>query len=110
VPSCWQEPFGRVVIEAYAHGLPVIAAQRGGLPEIVDDGETGWTYDPDSDAMLKRHLEKVCTSPEQLRKMRPAVRERAKTFGVDRHAQAYEHVYNRAIADVSSMQPTESEC
>jgi glycosyltransferase involved in cell wall biosynthesis len=30
-------------VEAYGHGVPVIAAQRGGLPEIVDEGETGWT-------------------------------------------------------------------
>lgn len=35
VPSIWQEPFGMVAIEAYAHGCPVIASNRGGLREVI---------------------------------------------------------------------------
>lgn len=38
VPSQWQEGFGRVVIEAQASGIPVIASRTGGLPEAVGDG------------------------------------------------------------------------
>lgn len=44
VPSLWQEPFGRVVIESYAHGVPVLAASSGGIPEIVEDGRTGYLF------------------------------------------------------------------
>jgi glycosyltransferase involved in cell wall biosynthesis len=40
-PSTWAEPFGLVVLEAYAAGLPVIVSSSGALPELVDDGETG---------------------------------------------------------------------
>lgn len=40
VPSQF-EPFGRVVIEAMACGRPVVASRDGGIPEIIDDGETG---------------------------------------------------------------------
>jgi glycosyltransferase involved in cell wall biosynthesis len=50
VPSCFDEPFGLVAIEAASFGLPVIAAPRVGLPEIVIDGKTGFLVDP-SDAM-----------------------------------------------------------
>jgi glycosyltransferase involved in cell wall biosynthesis len=42
VPSVWPEPNPRVVLEAFAAGLPVIAFHAGGLPEIVEDGRTGF--------------------------------------------------------------------
>lgn len=38
VPSQWQEAFGRVVVEAQASGIPVIASRTGGLPEAVGEG------------------------------------------------------------------------
>lgn len=37
VPSLWDEPFGRVVIEAFSMNVPVFASMNGGLPEIIDD-------------------------------------------------------------------------
>lgn len=41
VPSIWPEPMGRVVIEAYAYGVPVISSNSGGLPELISPGKTG---------------------------------------------------------------------
>jgi glycosyltransferase involved in cell wall biosynthesis len=41
-PIDWPEPFGLVMIEALACGTPVIAYARGSVPEIVEDGETGF--------------------------------------------------------------------
>jgi glycosyltransferase involved in cell wall biosynthesis len=35
VPSIWEEPFGRVALESLFHGVPVVASNRGALPEIV---------------------------------------------------------------------------
>jgi len=45
VPS-WNEPFGRVVIEAMAAGIPVIGADSGGVKEIVKDGVNGYLVPP----------------------------------------------------------------
>lgn len=45
VPS-WEEPFGRVVIEAMAAAKPVIGANSGGIPEIIEDGKTGLLFKP----------------------------------------------------------------
>ncbi|MDB5076021.1 MAG: hypothetical protein JWO42_2200 [Chloroflexi bacterium] len=45
VPS-WEEPFGRVVIEAMAASCPVLATNAGGIPEIVTHGVDGWLVPP----------------------------------------------------------------
>ncbi|MEW5746400.1 MAG: glycosyltransferase family 4 protein [Nitrospirota bacterium] len=44
-PIDWPEPFGLAVIEALACGTPVIARRRGSIPEIVEDGLTGFIFD-----------------------------------------------------------------
>jgi glycosyltransferase involved in cell wall biosynthesis len=46
VPSKKPEPFGRIAIEAMSMGLPVVAANHGGLPEIVENGVTGFLFEP----------------------------------------------------------------
>lgn len=48
VPSLWFEPMGRVVIEAYAHGIPVMIHGAGGLLELVKEGKTGIVIDINS--------------------------------------------------------------
>jgi len=51
MPSIWDEPFGRVVIEAASIGRPAIVSDRGALPALVEDGVTGWVSAPDPAAM-----------------------------------------------------------
>lgn len=46
VPSTKPEPFGRVAIEAFSYGKPVLAANHGGLTEIVEDGKNGFLFEP----------------------------------------------------------------
>jgi len=41
----WQEPFGLVLTEAMACGTPVIAYGMGSVPEVIDDGTTGYIVD-----------------------------------------------------------------
>ncbi len=49
-PIAWQEPFGLVMIEAMACGTPVIALRNGSVPEVVDDGITGFVVDDEAEA------------------------------------------------------------
>ncbi len=52
VPSMWAEPLGRVVLEAYAQGVPVLSSGLGGLKDIVEEGATGWHFDVTSASSL----------------------------------------------------------
>lgn len=48
VPSIKPEPFGRIAIEAMSLYKPVIAANHGGLPEIIEDSVTGYLFEPNN--------------------------------------------------------------
>lgn len=52
VPSMWEEPFGRVIIEAAANALPVIVSNQGGMPEIVRELGCGEIFSIDKDENL----------------------------------------------------------
>ena len=45
VPSLWEEPFGRIVIEGAQYGLPIIGSDRGGIPEIIRELNFGEIFD-----------------------------------------------------------------
>ncbi len=47
VPSLWEEPFGRIVIEGAQYGLPVLGSNRGGIPEIIKKLEYGDIFEPE---------------------------------------------------------------
>ncbi len=51
VPIDWPEPFGLVMIEAMACGTPVIAFNRGSVPEVVADGVTGFIVEDEAGAI-----------------------------------------------------------
>ena len=51
LPIDWPEPFGLVMIEAMACGTPVIAYNRGSVPEIIDDGKTGFIVEDETSAV-----------------------------------------------------------
>jgi glycosyltransferase involved in cell wall biosynthesis len=48
VPSMWEEPFARVVLEATAFGVPSVVSSHGGLPAGVQYGESGWVVPGDA--------------------------------------------------------------
>ena len=50
-PIDWPEPFGLVMIEAMACGCPVIARNRGSVPEVMEDGVTGFVIENDDEAI-----------------------------------------------------------
>jgi hypothetical protein len=74
-PIDWPEPFGLVMIEAMACGTPVIAFKSGSVPEVIDDGITGFVVSGEAEAVeaigrlseldrrqVRTHFEKRFTS------------------------------------------------
>jgi glycosyltransferase involved in cell wall biosynthesis len=74
-PSKWYETFGRVAVEAFAKGTPVIAANLGAIAELVDDGRTGLRFTPSDPADLAAKVEWALTHPNELLQMRSSARE-----------------------------------
>ncbi|MFD1957712.1 glycosyltransferase family 4 protein [Paenibacillus thailandensis] len=63
VPSIWEEPFGRVIIESYQVGTPVYAAAVGGIPDVVVD--RGHLFAPGSAEAIKEKLESHYAMPPE---------------------------------------------
>jgi len=96
VPSLWHEPFGRIIIEAYAHGVPVIAADRGGITEIVDHGQTGFLIDPNSPHTLWTAIRSLSEDRQLAARMRLNALEKAKRFSMRKMVDSYVALYQRA--------------
>ena len=91
-PYDWPEPFGLVLIEALACGTPVLAYRRGSIPEIIDNGVTGFVSEN-----LSEMAEAVGRLSEiDRRRCRDVFEER---FTADRMARNHVALYKRIIED-----------
>ena len=69
VPSIWKEPFGMVVLEAWAKGRPVIAHRIGGIPEIITEGKEGLLVKPDDSLAMAQAMRRLMDHPEEAEAM-----------------------------------------
>jgi len=69
LPSIWSEQFPRVLVEAFACGLPVIASNTGALAELIREGETGMLFPPRDAAALRARLDWADRNPEAMAEM-----------------------------------------
>jgi glycosyltransferase involved in cell wall biosynthesis len=74
MPSIWPEPFGRTVIEAFSKATPVVASKIGALRQLVDNGRTGWHFEPGNADDLAAKVRLLLDNPGQLADMRTAAR------------------------------------
>ncbi len=99
------EAFGRVMIEAQAMGVPVIASDHGGARETIVEGQTGWMFPPGDVAALAKLLEMVLGLSEDARLSlsKKAIDHVSKNFSkkamCDRTLNVYSEVFATEISD-----------
>ncbi|APB33473.1 group 1 glycosyl transferase [Gloeomargarita lithophora Alchichica-D10] len=95
-PSC-TETLGLVLLEAMATGCPVVAARRGGITDVVQDGVHGFLYEPEREMGLVEAVQQVLASPTQRHRLQVSARQEAERWGWDR-ATAQLRQYYRQVA------------
>jgi len=74
VPSLVYENSPAVVYESLASGVPVLAARIGGVGELIEEGENGWTFEPLNSGELIDRLKELLKDPSELAGMAEACR------------------------------------
>ena len=99
-PSEWYETFGRVAIEAFARGTPVVASRIGAIAELVDHERTGMLFHPSDSADLATQVEWLLSHPQELSQMRREARSQfeAKYTAADNCKRLME-IYQTAISN-----------
>jgi glycosyltransferase involved in cell wall biosynthesis len=69
VPSTWQEPFSRMVLEGMSAGLVVVATPLGGTTEILSDGENGLLFAPGNSEDLTQKIVSLASNPGLRRRL-----------------------------------------
>lgn len=89
-PVLWREPFGLTLIEAMSCGCPVIAFRRGSIPEIIENGKTGFIVEDEIEmAMRVADIETIDRSYCRSYAL--------ENFNTDRMVDSYEATYEKAI-------------
>ena len=101
IPSEWYEPCGLVIWEANALGRPVIASRIGGIPESVDDGETGLLFEPGNVGELAEKIAWLFEHPREAGEMGTAGRKKIEAFCVP-HYDRMLAVYQEAIEAIAT--------
>jgi len=96
-PIFWDEPFGLVVPEANACGTPVVAARRGAMPELIEEGYNGFIVEPNNLEAIVEGIKKVYSlPPAEYLKLRYQSRKRVEEhFTYQKMTENYEKIYQK---------------
>lgn len=65
VPSEWYENNPMAIIESYAEGVPAIGARIGGIPEIIEEGKTGYIFSPKNEIELAELIKQAANLTDE---------------------------------------------
>lgn len=98
LPSQWYEVFGMTIIESFAMGKPVIGANIGGIPEIIDDGINGLLFNPGDAEDLVKKIKYLLNNKDKVREMGGNARKKAEeNYGAEAHYEALMKLYTNLV-------------
>ncbi len=97
------ETFGLVVVEAMAAGLPVVASQVGGIPDVVQEGHTGYTFPIGDVERLIAGVQQIASSRERMEQMGRNARAYAEGQTWDHMMDEVIEIYARLIAEKAEV-------
>lgn len=95
-PSLWDEPFGRVILDAYKSACPVIITNRGGMPEVVENGKTGIILENESDNDLLDAI-KTFLDREKIKEFIPNIANRIEQYKIEAQVATFMELYKIAV-------------
>jgi glycosyltransferase involved in cell wall biosynthesis len=98
VPSLWEEAFGLAALEPMARGIPVIASRVGGIPEVIQEGETGLLVSAGDEEALAEAIAHLLTHPSLAEEFGRRGRDRAlAAFSREKQVDALESLFREEM-------------
>jgi glycosyltransferase involved in cell wall biosynthesis len=98
VASRWYEVCPLVILESFAMGKPVIGADIGGIPELIDNGINGLLFKPDNAAELSLKIKLLLNDREMVKLMGQKARQKAvESYGADLHYDQLRAIYQSLL-------------
>ena len=91
------EPFGRVLVEAMACGVPVVATRCGGVPEIVRDGQDGILVEPGKADLMAEAISRVLGDDDLRLRLSMSAIKQAKLFSLDAHVKQMVQIFDETV-------------
>jgi len=97
LPSLWLENSPKAIYEAYSYGMPVIASRIGGIPELVDEKQTGFLFLPGDASELAGKMTYLVDNPQVIERLRNNCLNYARKFSINEQAHKYLSFFNYII-------------
>lgn len=95
-PSKWEEPFGRIVLDAYKNAMPVIVSSNGGLKEIVENKSTGIILSDVSESDIRNAIS-YFTDEKNIVEMLYNAKKMLEKFTIDNQVDRFIKIYNSSL-------------
>jgi glycosyltransferase involved in cell wall biosynthesis len=100
VPSLWNDTLPTVVFESLVNGIPVIGSSRGGIPEMISEGNNGFLFNPDSPDELKDIILAIEKNPSIIDDMRDfSLRSAERFMDVESWIEKYLNIFSDLILE-----------
>lgn len=98
VPSLWEDTFPGVVLESFYFGVPVLGSNRGGIPEMIQEGINGVLFDPEDTEGLSASMVAVAARKDRWRNAAPDIRDTSRVyFDMNRWTDQWLSLYQRVL-------------